>query len=215
MIFAAYNIALFALSGFENGVAFWISYGFMICAFGSWAICGNYLRKKTEQPRDWLFGYPILRHCVIYTVFELIASTVFMIFDDISIGLPLAVQAVGLAVHGVFIVSCFTAKEEIENVQESVRKKVVYIDTLLANIDIIVTKTEDEKLKKELKALREEVRFSDPVSHESLNSLESQITNTINMINSSVEILDIENAHKSCEKALQLLKERNARAKAL
>ena len=213
--FVAYNIVLFALFGFDGNASFWVSYAFMLFTFASWVICGNHLKTRTNQPRDWLFGYPIIRHCVIYTAIELIASILFMIFEDVSVGIPLAVQAIILAVHAVFVVSCFNAKEKIIEVQETVRKKVVYIDSILANIDIALSKANDAQVKNALQILREEVRYSDTMSHDSLGALESQIVQTINMIDSAISANDDINALRCCQKALELMKERNARAKVL
>jgi hypothetical protein len=213
--FLAYNVVLFALAGFDGGATFWVSYVFMLCTFASWAICGNNLKTRTNQPRDWLFGFPIIKHCTIYTVIELVASVIFMLMDDISVGIPLALQAIILAVHAVFVVSCFSAREKIIEVQETVKKKVVYIDTLLANIDVALSKTNDAEVKEVLNVLREEVRYSDTMSHDSLSVLESQVAQTIDMVNRAISANDNVNAIKCCQSALQLMKERNARAKAM
>ena len=217
--FVAYNIVVFAICGFEDhGGAFWTSYVFMIIAFLTTAANGYLLSQKSEMPKDWLLGYPIIRHSAIFIVIELIASSIFMYLDyenDLDWKIALAVQTLILAAHIAIIFSCFKAKEEIEQVQTNVKTKTARMKFLQVDIEMVAANTDNMLLKQEFTKLAEQVRFSDPVSNDLLANIENQIAHTIEQAKTRIAYNDVEGALALCQKASQLLLERNKKCKIL
>ena len=215
--FAAYNIILFSLCGFAgHSVVFWISWAFMIVAFAAMATAGVLLGKNGMFLRDWLFGFPIIKHSTFYIIAELIASTVFIILEDyIPFGVAFAVQILFLAVYCVFAISCFLSKETIDEIHEKVSDKTGFIKLLRADSETIAAKCDDPELKKKLQSLSEEIRYSDPMSNDVLFELEKEITFTVSECGKAVDNNDVTAANDLCDKAHLLLVERNKKCKAL
>ncbi len=118
--FVTYNVVLFVICGFaDHGASFWISYVFMLFAFAALTTTGYMLKRRTIQPKDWLLGYPVLKHSTIYIVVEFALSILFMALDSVHCPwwVAFASQMVALAIHAVFIISCFLAQETIIDVQ--------------------------------------------------------------------------------------------------
>lgn len=218
IIFVVYNVVLFVLCGFVgHGVAFWISYVFMIISFADVAVISYLLKGRSVLPKDWLLGYPILKHATIYIVIEFVLSVSFMVGDYYKWKglIAFATQMILLAIHLVFAISCFLAKEIIEEVKEKVQTNTTDMRLLQAEVEMVAEKTSDIDIKNAFRKLAEQVRYSDPVSNEYLSKIEREIFTYITNANVCLETNDKENALECCKKASLLLLERNKKCKAL
>lgn len=218
IIFVVYNVVLFVLCGFMgHGAAFWISYVFMIISFADVAIISYLLKGRSVLPKDWLLGYPILRHATIYIFIEFVLSVSFMIGDYYKWkgSIAFATQIILLAVHLVFAISCFLAKEMIEDVQEKIQANTTDMRLLQAEVEMVAEKATDIDIKNSFIKLAEQVRYSDPVSDKYLSAIEKEILTYVTNANVCLETNDKENALECCKKASLLLLERNKKCKAL
>lgn len=215
---AAYNAVLFALCGFENhGGAFWSSYTFMMLGFVSLTISALLLKFRQYQPKDWLLGYPIFKHCTIYIALELAVSILFVALDykQCPWAIAFAVQLILFSVHLVFVISCFLAKEKIEEVTTKVKESTSFFKFLKIDAETVAENSSDENVKAAFLKLADEIHYSDYVSNPALENLEKQISDLINESNVCVSVNDNETALKNCKKAMILLSERNKKCQAL
>ncbi len=222
MIFIVYNICLFVIdgfvTGFYNGPCFWTSYAMMILAF---IVVGAALLITTlmkAEPKDAFLRLPIFYHTIIYFVLELIASIAFMIIDVFApylwfVGVP--VQLIMLAVFVAIIISSFFVKSHIQNLDNQVKDKTNFIRLLKVDVDMIAENATDEEVRSAFVGLSEQVRYSDPMSHESLFELEKQILECLSFAKRCVEQGKNDAALKNCEIASRLLFERNEKTKVL
>lgn len=217
IVFAMYNIVIFAIFGFADHEApFWISYVFMLLAFGAAALSGVLLGKSGMALRDWLFGYPIVRHCAIYAAVELILSVLFMSIEyDVSWAVPFVVQVLLLGVYGLLLISCFISKTAISEVHEKVEKKTRYIALLQADAQLLCSKCGDGALKAKCEKLAEAIRYSDPMSNEVLEDLEVKLSATVKACGDAIDQGNLPLADHLCDQAMLQLQERNLKCKAL
>ncbi len=215
--FVVYNIVLFLIAGFSGHEgAFWVSYVFVLIAFASLVYGGYFLKTRNSAAKDWLFGFPILRHCMFYLGVEFFVSVLFMILDANGCSWKVAflVQLVLLAVHMVFFISCIMTKVTIENVQEKVAAGTSYIRNLQIEAEMAAEIAKDAALKASLQKLAESIRYSDPISHSSVSVLEGQLIEYVGLIKEAIAFEDNERAQKLCDYATLLLLERNKKLKA-
>lgn len=216
--FVAYNVVLFVICGFaDHEASFWISYVFMLLAFAALTITGYMLKIRTVQPKDWLLGYPVLKHSTIYIVVEFALSILFMALDSTHCPwwVALAAQMIVLAVHAVFLISCFLAQETIIDVQTKVKDATSFIKLLQVDVEMVAEKTTDTAVKEAFLKLAEQVRYSDPMSNDNLFELEKQITLQVSNADSCITRNDIDGALQCCNRATLLLDERNKKCKVL
>ena len=213
----AYNVIFFVACGFEDhNEIFWMSWGFMMVAFLSMAVVGLLLGRQGMLLRDWLFGYPILKHSTIYLIAEFAASTLFVILEDtVSWQWALIVQFLLLAVYLVFAISCFMAKEAIREINTKVSDKTRFIKLLRADAEMLAAKCEEPTLKEQCRKFAEDVRFSDPMSSEALFELEKELIFTVSECDKAICARDYPLAAELCGKASLLLAERNRKCRAL
>ena len=126
-----YNVVLFAICGFGgHGAEFWISYSFMMLSFLLIAVGGAVLGLRGLSLKDWLFGFPLVKHSTLYIAFELVASTIFVIlgyYAKVSWGWVFSLQFAALGVYLIFAISCLFAKQTIDEVRVKVSDKTTFI----------------------------------------------------------------------------------------
>lgn len=215
--FVAYNVILFVLCGFTDHTGiFWMSWIFMLVAFAAMAGAGVILGQKGMFLRDWLFGFPIVKHSTVYIIAEFCASTLFILLENhMKWGLAFAVQFLFLCIYGICAISCFLAKETIEDVHNNVSDKTRFIKLLRVDAEMLIEKCDDAETKTECKKLAETIRYSDPMSNESLFELEKDLALTVSECDKAVTAKDFAHAKELCAKAMLQLTERNKKCKAL
>ena len=215
--FVAYNVVFFMIGGFTDHTAvFWISWLFSLISFAALAVTSFILGQRGMLMRDWLFGYPIIKHSTIYIILEVILSTIFCIFEDsISWQAAFVFQFIAFCVYMVFAISCFLAKNTIEEIKTKVEDKTRYIKLLRVDAEMLCEKCSDPEVKKSLQKLAEDIRFSDPMSNDALFELEKELSLAVSECDKAVVARDFENAMILCNKASMLLAERNRKCKAL
>lgn len=215
IVFAAYNAILFVLCGFkEHNALFWVSYAFMMVSFASLFVCGALLRGRLVQPKDWLLGFPVLKHCAIYLLIELVASVIFMALEGTECpwGIAFAVQMVLFVIHLVFIISCFMARTVIEGIEDKVEQKTSCIKLLQVDIEMIAARAKDAEVKAAYTKLAEQVRYSDPMSAEVLADIEQRISKTVE---EARELTEKSELLSRCDDIAMLVLERNKKCKVL
>ncbi len=212
IVFVVYNAVLFIIAGFEDhGPSFWISYVFMLVAFIALGVSSFLLSRRSNQPRDWLFGYPILSKGFIFIVVEFVLSIIFMALDAIDCPWEVSfiVQFLALAIYLVYIITCFMAKGTIENIQENVKQKTSYMKMLQADVEMMAMRAADPAVKQAYAKLGEAIRYSDPMSNDALALIEGQMSAMAIQANNFITAGNNEAALQTCEQLNLLLIERN------
>lgn len=217
IVFVAYQVALFSLCGFGgHGAVFWMSWGFMMAAFVAMTVSFTVLGQRGMFLRDWLFGFPIVKHSTVFLMAELAVSSVFILFEErIPAGWAFGLQFLLLCIYGICAISCFLSKEIIEDVHAKVGGKTEYMKLLRAEAEMLVEKCPDGDTREECRRLAEAVRYSDPMSAEALGELEEELASAVSQCDKAVSEGEFGAARELCARAMLLLAERNRKCKAL
>ena len=195
-----YNAALFVIAGFSHGAAFYTSYVFMLLAFASIIFAAVMMKKRGMGMKDILLGYPLIKHCTIYFIAELIVSVIFMLLD----------AKVGFAAP--FALSCLIARDKIEEMRTQVNDSTLFISMLKVDADALVLRAKEREVKEAYKKLSEEIRFSDPVSSSPLFPTEQEISAKMAAARECIAT-DADKALALCAEMSALLKIRNEMCK--
>ncbi len=208
-----YNAALFVIAGFSYGAAFYTSYVFMLLAFASIIFAAVMMKKRGMGMKDILLGYPLIKHCTIYFIAELIVSVIFMLLDaKVGFAAPFAVQLIMLCVHLMFALSCLIARDKIEEMRTQVNDSTLFISMLKVDADALVLRAKEREVKEAYKKLSEEIRFSDPVSSSPLFPTEQEISAKMAAARECIAT-DADKALALCAEMSALLKIRNEMCK--
>lgn len=213
--FAFFNLVLFMVAGFVDHTAtFWITYVFAVIAFGIVKASVYILGKSGMHIRDWLFGYPIIRHCIIYCVLEVVGAIVFFVLEDvIAWQIAFLVQVTLLALYSFLAISCLISKKTIDEVHTKVERKTQTMQLLRVDAEMLVRKCTDPDAKKVFEAFSEKLRYSDPVSHDAVVYLENRLKTMIAEAGEKLANGEITEAMDICRAAEDALAERNMKVK--
>lgn len=217
ILIVVYNVVLFMIAGFSDHTAvFWLSWFFVMMGFGSMFVVAKFLGEEGLRMRDWIFGFPMLMHTGIYVAAEALLSIIFMLLElEIDWKWAFIPQFLLFAVYLVMVIGCFFALRTIREVKTHVKDKTTFIRMLRVDAEMLVSKCDDPELKALCQKLAEDIRFSDPMSNEALFELEKEIALAVSSCNDALAIYNLAAAKTYCNKASELLLERNRKCKVL
>lgn len=208
ILFVLVSVIAFVLPT-EKTATFWLAYAFTAVAFaaqiGIWKIALG--REKTLKSK--FLGFPVVHIGVVYLIVQIVAFAVFMFVPTAPAWIVVIVCVLIAGISAICMIAADTGRCEIERVEAKVQKKVFYIKSLQADVELLANQELDSDTKAALTQLAEKIRFSDPMSHEQLAELESQI---------AAKVSDLKVATNKAEiitEILALLENRNIKCKFL
>ena len=208
--FVLFNVIAFAVPTDKTSV-FWIAYVFTVVAFVAQITVWNLALRKAETLKSKFLGLPIIHVGVVYLIIQLIAFGVFLALPWIANWIPIIACAVILGISGICLITTEVGREEVARVEEKVLRKVSTIKGLHVDVELIAEVQTGATIKEALEALAEKIKYSDPMSDESLTSIEDEISAKITALKTQPTV-DTLALVKQIE---MLLLERNKKSKLL
>ncbi len=208
VLFVAFTVIAFVIP-FPKTTVFWIAY---FC--GVFAILFQvYIFKSSfekEDARSRFYGFPIARLGVIYLVIQLIASIAeIALAKFIPAWIVIVVNVLILAITLIGCITAETMRDEIAKQDGKLKKSVYNMRELQSISATLVDQCDDMELKKELKKLADEFRYSDPLASDKTKPLEMDLQSRISELQQTIVDGDIEGARALCSKISGCLRERN------
>ena len=208
IVLIVFSVVAFA-APFEKTPVFWVSF-----AFGLLAICFQIpLWNKAlngETLKSKFLGFPVLLIGIAYLITQLIVSIIMMAVPGIRLWIAIIVDVFILTITCVLITSDGVARSAIEETEEKIQEKTSFIKGLKADIDILLSKETDTKVKEALRKLSEEIRYSDPMSNSALEGIEAEISEKMKSVSTAGE-----NKNNLISEISGLIKQRNIKCKAV
>lgn len=175
ILFVLVSAIAFAVPTAKTGT-FWTAYVFTAAAFaaqvGVWKTAFG--REKTLKSK--FLGFPVVHIGVVYLVIQIVVFAVFVLVPNLPVWSAIVVCAAIAGISAVCMIAVSGGRGEIEEAEKKTREKVFAIKNLQTDIEILAKKETDETVKAALEQLAEKIRFSDPMSGEQLEELESRIS---------------------------------------
>ena len=209
VLLAIYNLIAFVVP-FAHTAAFWISYGFTMAAFLVVAAAVYMAFVKDPDAKSRFYGFPIARIGVLYGIAQLIASLVVMALAQWTPWwIPTVVYAVGMGVAVIGLVSAEAIVDEIQTQDMKRKDNTDMMRALQSKVSQIASQTTDAAIK----ALAEEIRYSDPVSNAAIADAEADLAAAVDQLQAAFVDGDDEAVAQLCRKSMALLTERNRLSK--
>lgn len=208
ILFAVISIIAFAVPT-QKTATFWIAYAFTVVAFGAQILIWKTALGKDDTLKSKFLGYPILHIGSVYLIVQFVAFAVFLFVPTAPVWIAVVVCVLIAGLSSVCMISADTGRNEIKRVEAKVQKKVFYIRSLQVDVELLANKETDAEIKAALTQLAEKIRFSDPMSHEQLAELETQIAAKVSELKTAINKANVITELNS------LLDERNKKCKIL
>lgn len=219
-LFVVFNLVVFIIQ-IPLTPTFWIAYVFTSISFFL-MIWISYKVISSQQPLKGKFlNLSLIQIAYSYFVTQLVIGIVLFAltgfgYDQQIILVPIVGFVVSAVLLGFTISKLSFTKlgiNEVERVESKVKEKVNFIKEKQLIIDQLVSEVNDKDLKKALTSLSEVIRFSDPMSNESVTVLENEITYKINNLSLNIKKFSSEIAMEECKTIKLLLEQRNKQIK--
>lgn len=190
ILFALVSIIAFVVPTVKT-TTYWIAYVFTAAAFAAQIGIWKTALGKEETLKSKFLGFPIVHIGIVYAVIQVIAFALFMFVPTLPAWSAIVVCSIIAGVSAVCMISADAGRNEIEQVEAKVQKKVFFIRELQADIEVLTDNESDATVKTALAQLAEKIRFSDPMSSEQLADLENKISSKVAELKTTSNKLEI------------------------
>ena len=176
IILVLYCVLVFVIP-FEKNTVFWLSFIFTLIAILAQIYILKIAFRHGESLKSKFYGFPIARVGAIYLAVQLVLGLLCMALGQwipVWVAAPVYILILALSVIG--IMATDAARDEVERQETQKKIDTSFMDNLYLQLSGLAAQCGEPEAKKALEKLAEEVRFSDPVSGESVLSIENEIT---------------------------------------
>jgi hypothetical protein len=220
IILVAYSALMWILAP-QYTAEFIITYTFGLISI-IWLACS--ITFLNDRPKNFPQNFAFVGTAWAYFIFELIISgaVISILYANISSTVAtiilIVVQIILFAIYAIRVLLLLLGKRHIETVGERAEAKVLNIRLMVADIDALIEQAPDfgddaTKAKKTLTEVRDTIRYSDPMSDDSLQETENEIKESIILLERAVGEKDAEGADRIAIQILRQIKNRNNKVK--
>lgn len=217
-VFQAAFTVIAVVIGMSTGhsLSLWASYTIFFLATALAVLCSSMMLRKSVTMRDAMLGLAIWKHSIIFWAMELIIAIIFIALGNrANGGIAIALMILPFIPYLIFVGSGFWAKDTVDAIQQKVKVKTTSLRLLQADAQLLADSCTDPEMKAVAEKLAANIRFSDPMSHDSLVPLEEEIAAKIRDAKNGLASGNTEHAISACRQAQALLNERNLKCKIL
>ena len=210
-------IVAFLIIPFNKIAASWISFAFTIIAIAGSLLIFNFAFNAKETLVSKIYGYPVFRVGAVYALAQLAIGVIICIIAAFVavpywVALLLSIILLGAAAIGVIVTD--NTRDLVEKVDAESKEATKVVAYFQIDVDGIIDCCENSELNEKLEVLREQLKFSDPVSSDSTKEIEEKISSMLSNLKFSVEAKNIEEANILIKKISNATNERNRICKA-
>ena len=178
IVFVSINVIAFSVPTDKTSV-FWIAYAFTAIAFVAQIFVWNQAFSSAETLKSKFLGLPIIHVGIVYLIVQLIAFGIFLALSGLPNWIPIITCVVIAGVSGICLIATEVGKDTVTQIEEKVQRKVSTIKTLQAEVELIAEAQTETATKAALSELAEKIKYSDPMSDDSLSQIEDEINEKI------------------------------------
>lgn len=209
IVFVMFTVVAFAIPFVKNGV-FGLAYLFTAVAIGAQVYVFKVAFQNGKKVKSTLYGFPIIRIGLIYLVTQLAAGLIFMAVAAIApVWLAILVFALILGLAAIGLVATEVMRDEVERQDTVLKKDTTVMRELQSRAALLAGRCGDPAAKAELEKLSEAMRYSDPVSHESLQEVEANLIAAMDELEGAIADGNAPAVTALCAKTSGLLEARN------
>lgn len=208
---AVFNIISFIAPIIRVGL-FWVGYAMITVMFIIQLACSLMFFKQNNKEKIFL-NIPIITISYAALIVSVIVGLVFMAITGVSFWLAIIIASLVTGFYLIAIISVKTATDSIENTNEKVNLQTLFVKSLNVEAQTLAQKAYNDDIRFIIDRVCEAVRYSDPVSNESLADCESKITLKFKEFEKSVVEHNTELAEKISNELISLINERNQKCK--
>ena len=217
VLLVVYNVCVFVIPEGTLGIncstkAFWWGYAFALIAFTGHLIC-SYIVFKSENSKKFFLRIPLLQLSWSAFVLCCLGSFAGLFVKELPVWAVIVANTLILSFYTYSIICSEAAIDIVETVEQRIGTKTSFIRelTLLSQNLKTMADSGNEDI---INEVYEEIRYSDPMSSDSLATVESALKAKFNELSNAVMNKDNEKIKFLANEVVVLAKQRNNLCKA-
>lgn len=216
ILLVLFNVIAFVAPGWveheKYSGSFWVGYAFIMVSFIGQLLC-SMAAFRAENLQKLFYNMPLITISYTGLVVSFVVGGLCMFLSALPYWIGVIVCMVVLAITAMSVAKASAAAELVAEVDEKVKAKTLCIKSLMVDAEALLAKAQDNETKAVCQKVYEAVRYSDPVSHEALSGVESEIALKMAALAQAVTGNDGAAAKALAEEVMTLVDDRNKRCK--
>ena len=194
--------------------SFWIGYAFIMVSFVGQLVCASRALKE-ENAQKLFYNISLLRTSYSGLIASFVIGGLCMLISPLPYWVGGILCAIVLVLNIIAVTKAAAAIGMVNAVDEKIRKQTFFIKSLTVDAEGLVDRAKSDEVKAVCKRVYEAIRFSDPMSHDALFSLESEIAAKFRKLSEAVADNNWDPVNTTAEEVLMLIEERNKKCRLL
>lgn len=209
VVIIVYNVVVF-VAPINRSAVFFLSWVFSLIAILAQVYVIHTAFYRGKGIKSKFYGWPIAKIGAVYLIIQIVFGLMFMaVGDRVRLWIPLVLYVLLLGVSAIGFIAADTMRDEVNRQDEKHEGEVIYMRTLYSRVISMSKTIQDSQVRTALEKFSEDLRFSDPVSSETLKDIESDLTACIDALQQAISESDYQNALTLIQKVETILEERN------
>lgn len=194
-----------------------IAYVFSVISVIAGYFITDFAFKNGSDVKSKVYGFPVFRVGYIYMAAQIIFTLIIAAAEfakPVPNWISVLISVIILCLAAIGVIATDNARDIITAQEEAFSEQTRKVKYFKLDMDSVIDKCKDAELKKKLEKFAEELKYSDPVSSDELESIEKKIADGIGNLS---ELVNKDNAaaNDKLEELTILLSDRNRRCRAL
>ena len=211
-ILAFIYLIAFVIIPFPKNAASWISFVFTLVSFVLSLGVTLYVFGKDDEMTSKFYGFPIFKIAYMYPLVQFVVGVIICLiaaFVAVPYWVALILSLIILGVSAIGVIATDNARDIVEQTEAESERVTKATKMFNLNIASVLDLCNDVTVKKELEKLAESFRFSDPVSSDATEDIESTIMEKLENLKISISSSDSDENIAKITELKNLLAERN------
>ena len=214
---AIFNAVVFITPNEICGVSkfdasFWVGYIFIVVAFVMQIICA-FCALSAKNINKIFYKFPLISISYAGLIAMLIVGTVFMTVPKLPEWIAIIICAIVLSINVIAIIKATATAVVVNNIDTKIEGKTFFIKKLISDAQNVMGYSENDELCADAKMVYEAIRYSDPITNESLLDIDSQIRKQFDAFAYAVKSGDVELSKETSKELVRMIETRNHRGK--
>mgnify|MGYP007103946947 CR=1 FL=1 len=211
ILLALFHLVAFVAPTEKDGV-FWVTYGAVMLTLIGNLICA-FLAFKEENRQKLFYHIPLITISYLGLAALILVGGVCTAVPGVPVWVAIIACALILGVNAICMVSAKAAAGWVAHTDDKIKAQTAFIKSLAIDAETLMAEAESPEIKAELKKACEAIRYSDPISNDSLRNIEAQITEQFAHLSKAVASCDVTAVQKDVAALTGFVAERNRKCR--
>ena len=218
ILLVLFNVIAFVSPGWiaydKYSGSFWVGYAFIMVSFIGQLLC-SLKAFRAENLQKLFYNMPLITISYTGLIVSFVVGGLCMFLSPLPYWIAAIVGVIVLVITAISVIKADIAGELVAEIDEKIKVKTLFIKSLTADAESLLARAQDDETKAVCQKVYEAVRYSDPMSHEALSGVESEITLKMAALAQVVAGNDAATVKTLANEVMILVDDRNKRCKLL